>query len=159
MSLVVNSIFIILSTLIIESHSLHTNSSHAIPDIISKGTTATLKTSNIAPASTSRQSSNTLGIGGPVAAGLAFVGLNLAFISLLVPFVITAVAVGDRRSYKDENALSGDLDKLRSLYGWGLNDFDISERSSSNENKDVMDKIARFGQKLLTEIKAVSRNT
>ncbi|GFR15556.1 uncharacterized protein TNCT_93191 [Trichonephila clavata] len=159
MSLVVKSIFIILSTVIIEGHSLRTNSSHAIPDIISKGTTVTLKTSNKAPESTSRQSSSTLGIGGPVAAGLAFVGLNLAFISLLVPFVITAVAVGDRRSYKDENTLSGDLDKLRSLYGWGLNDFDISERSSSNEHKDVMDKIARFGQKLLTEIKAVSRNT
>ncbi|GFU45123.1 uncharacterized protein NPIL_663631 [Nephila pilipes] len=127
-----------------------------------KGNIAISNVSNNVPAFASRQSSSNLGIGGPVAAGLAFVGLNLAFISLLVPFVITAVAVGDRRSYKSDdenNGLSGHLDKLRSLYGWDLNDFDLSERSSSIENKDVMDKIGKFGQILLTNIKAIQRNT
>ncbi|GIZ03694.1 uncharacterized protein CEXT_338081 [Caerostris extrusa] len=110
---------------------------------------------------TNRQSSNTLGVGGPVAAGLAFVGLNLAFISLLVPFVITAVASGERRNYHsdDVSSLLRELDKLGNIYGFDLNDLNHSDRSSSNESRDVMDKIARFGHVLLTHIKKANHST
>lgn len=46
-------------------------------------------------------------VSAPVAASLAFVGLNLAFISLLVPFVMASLAVSERsgRSVTPRNHL------------------------------------------------------
>ncbi|GBL75430.1 hypothetical protein AVEN_194614-1 [Araneus ventricosus] len=162
MPVVFKSVFIVLSAVVIKSHSLHQNSSYETPDIMKEAIIKEMKASDPDAAITkNRQISNTLGVGGPVAAGLAFVGLNLAFISLLVPFVITAVTVGERRNYQSEddyNSLPSQLDKLRNLYGWDTQDTDYSERSSSNENRDVVDKIARFGQKLLSYIKHPNRN-
>lgn len=70
-------------------------------------------------------------IGGPVAASLAFVGLNLAFISLLVPFVITAVTVGERRNYNEEenqDSLPNMWKNLRSLYGADMQEIDYLAR-------------------------------
>lgn len=70
-------------------------------------------------------------IGGPVAASLAFVGLNLAFISLLVPFVITAVTVGERRNYEEDgnqDSLPNMWKNLRSLYGSDLQEIDYLAR-------------------------------
>ncbi|KAF8784879.1 uncharacterized protein LOC129959220 [Argiope bruennichi] len=151
MPVALKSVFIVLSAVVIESHSLHQNFSNKTPDITED---AKMKANYDALVVQSRETPNILTVGGPVAAGLAFVGLNLAFISLLVPFVVTAVAIGERRNYQsddDYNSLPNQLDNMRNLYGWDTKETDFSKRSFSNKNADVEDKVTRYGERRRTE--------
>lgn len=50
-------------------------------------------------------------IGAPLAASLAFVGMNLAFISLLVPFVITSLVFERRGRRNDKDWINSIFEK------------------------------------------------
>ncbi|XP_035208021.1 uncharacterized protein LOC118182744 [Stegodyphus dumicola] len=83
-----------------------------------------------------RQTASNFGVSGPVAASLAFVGLNLAFISLLVPFVVTAVAVSEKRSSDDSlESLQTKWRNMRHLYRSENHDADHSSRFSKKDDE------------------------
>ncbi|KAG8178569.1 hypothetical protein JTE90_004497 [Oedothorax gibbosus] len=152
-------ICLLLSATGIACYSNHVNSSSEISPSPSKGITV-VEYDSPTDVQVSKNRQNGFAIGGPVAASLAFVGLNLAFISLLVPFVVSAVTIGERRNYNEnerQDVLQDLWKNLMSLHGKELLEMDylarMTSKSFSQEDQETKKKISRFNHKFIKSLK------